>query len=112
MSEVVATDWCVPSTRKCAACGCVGAKKALSVWIGAYVTCSVTHDRDADAAQNLLAASYEVRAGSQPRRWPVKCTLDTPSLGRSPGESGTYYIRAQADASSAPTNPPPVRSLA
>jgi putative transposase len=44
-----------PSTRMCSACGAVGENKPLHVreWT---CTCGVTHDRDLNAARNILAA--------------------------------------------------------
>lgn len=44
-----------PSTRMCSVCGAVGEKKPLHVreWT---CTCGTTHDRDLNAAKNILAA--------------------------------------------------------
>ncbi|WP_245670876.1 RNA-guided endonuclease InsQ/TnpB family protein [Nocardia flavorosea] len=44
-----------PSTRMCSACGMVGEKKPLQVreWT---CTCGAVHDRDLNAARNILAA--------------------------------------------------------
>ena len=41
------------------------------------------HDRDGNAAQNILAAGHAVRAGSDPRRWPVEGLSDAPGSARS-----------------------------
>ncbi|NKY53833.1 RNA-guided endonuclease InsQ/TnpB family protein [Nocardia vermiculata] len=44
-----------PSTRMCSVCGAIGGKKPLHVreWT---CTCGTTHDRDLNAARNILAA--------------------------------------------------------
>ncbi|WP_446223063.1 RNA-guided endonuclease InsQ/TnpB family protein [Nocardia sp. IBHARD005] len=49
-----------PSTRLCSVCGLVGGKKPLHVreWTCA---CGVTHDRDLNAAKNILAAGQAER---------------------------------------------------
>ncbi|MFB7876208.1 RNA-guided endonuclease InsQ/TnpB family protein [Nocardia sp. NPDC056064] len=44
-----------PSTQKCSACGDAGVRKALHVRVWTCV-CGVTHDRDVNAAINILAA--------------------------------------------------------
>ncbi|MEV4127117.1 transposase [Nocardia sp. NPDC049707] len=49
-----------PSTQMCSICGAVGGKKPLSIreWT---CTCGVTHDRDLNAAINILAAGRAER---------------------------------------------------
>ena len=59
---LVAIDRFYPSTRACSACGVVGPKRALHVRTWTCDACGVTHDRDANAAQNILAAGHAVRA--------------------------------------------------
>lgn len=56
--SVVKIDRWFPSTRTCSTCGAVGDRKALSVrsW-----TCGATHDRDVNAAKNILAAGRAER---------------------------------------------------
>ncbi|WP_254854159.1 transposase [Nocardia donostiensis] len=53
-------DRWLPSTRMCSVCGAVGEKKPLQVreWT---CTCGVTHDRDLNAANNILAAGRAER---------------------------------------------------
>ena len=61
-----------PSTRMCSVCGAVGEKKPLHVreWT---CLCGTTHDRDVNAAKNILAAG---RADSST---PVELVSDVPS---------------------------------
>ncbi|MFE4421138.1 RNA-guided endonuclease InsQ/TnpB family protein [Streptomyces sp. NPDC056817] len=68
--EVIAVDRYFPSSRLCSACGAPAASMPLSVrtWTCA---CGATHDRDANAAKNLLAAGLAVSvcgAGVRPQR--------------------------------------------
>ncbi|MCB4803706.1 putative transposase [Methylobacterium brachiatum] len=81
--DLVAIDRFFPSTRACSCCGGVGPKRALHVRTWTCDACGVTHDRDVNASQNILAAGHAVRAGSDPRRWPVEGMLDAPGLTRS-----------------------------
>ncbi|MGY0236520.1 RNA-guided endonuclease TnpB family protein [Longispora urticae] len=72
-----------PTTRRCSTCGVVGDKKPLSVrsWICQH--CDAHHDRDRNAARNILAAGQAERlnACGGGRR---------PGLGRAAtGETGT-----------------------
>ncbi|WP_254854176.1 transposase [Nocardia donostiensis] len=48
------------STQLCSACGALGGKKPLHVreWT---CTCGITHDRDVNAATNILAAGRAER---------------------------------------------------
>lgn len=70
---LVKVDRWFPSTRACSACGAIGEKKPLHVreWT---CGCGTTHDRDVNAARNILAAGRAVQ--------PVETTSD---LGR-PGQ--------------------------
>jgi transposase len=44
-----------PSSKKCAECGHVVENLSLSARIGTCPACGVEHDRDANAARNLVA---------------------------------------------------------
>jgi putative transposase len=70
---LVRVDRWFPSTRACSACGAIGEVKPLHVreWT---CGCGTTHDRDVNAARNILAAGRAVM--------PVETTSD---LGR-PGQ--------------------------
>ena len=80
--DLVAIDRFFPSTRVCSCCGVVGPKRALHVRTWTCDACGVTHDRDANAAHNILAAGHAVRAGSDLRRWPVEGTSDASGLAQ------------------------------
>lgn len=68
--EVIAVDRWFPSSKLCSACGTLQDKMPLSVreWT---CDCGKTHDRDVNAAKNLLAAGLAVSvcgAGVRPQR--------------------------------------------
>ncbi|MFF4352469.1 RNA-guided endonuclease InsQ/TnpB family protein [Streptomyces sp. NPDC001530] len=68
--EVIAVDRFFPSTKLCSACGTLADTMPLNVrtWT---CGCGTTHDRDVNAAKNLLAAGLAVSvcgAGVRPQR--------------------------------------------
>ncbi|MEU0648707.1 RNA-guided endonuclease InsQ/TnpB family protein [Streptomyces umbrinus] len=68
--ELVVVDRWFPSSRLCSACGSLQEKMPLNVreWT---CSCGATHDRDVNAAKNLLAAGLAVTvcgAGVRPQR--------------------------------------------
>ncbi|MGW3681816.1 RNA-guided endonuclease InsQ/TnpB family protein [Streptomyces prasinus] len=68
--EVIAVDRFFPSSRLCSACGALQNKMPLHVrtWT---CRCGITHDRDVNAAKNLLAAGLAAAAcgdGVRPQR--------------------------------------------
>ncbi|MEV0643556.1 RNA-guided endonuclease TnpB family protein, partial [Streptomyces sp. NPDC050619] len=68
--EVIAVDRYFPSSKLCSHCGALAEKMPLSVrtWT---CHCGTTHDRDVNAAKNLLAAGRAVAAcgaGVRPQR--------------------------------------------
>ena len=68
--EVIAVDRFFPSSRLCSACGALRDRMPLNVrtWT---CGCGTTHDRDVNAANNLLAAGLAVSvcgAGVRPQR--------------------------------------------
>ncbi|WP_405474964.1 RNA-guided endonuclease InsQ/TnpB family protein [Streptomyces sp. NBC_00009] len=68
--EVIAVDRWFPSSKLCSTCGTLADKMPLSVrtWT---CDCGTTHDRDVNAAKNLLAAGRAVAAcgaGVRPQR--------------------------------------------
>ncbi len=60
--ELITVDRWFPSTRLCSACGALAETMPLNVreWTGG--NCGTTHDRDENAALNLLAAGLAVTA--------------------------------------------------
>ncbi|MFD4506126.1 RNA-guided endonuclease InsQ/TnpB family protein [Streptomyces sp. NPDC058457] len=69
--EVIAVDRFFPSSRLCSACGTLQEKMPLSVRTWTCEGCGTTHDRDVNAANNLLAAGLAVTvcgAGVRPQR--------------------------------------------
>jgi putative transposase len=68
--ELVVVDRWFPSSKLCGACGTIAAKMPLNVreWT---CDCGTTHDRDVNAARNILAAGLAVSAcgdGVRPQR--------------------------------------------
>ncbi|MFD8323075.1 RNA-guided endonuclease InsQ/TnpB family protein [Kitasatospora purpeofusca] len=68
--EVIAVDRWFPSSKLCSTCGTLQSRMPLNVreWTCA---CGTTHDRDVNAARNILAAGLAVAAcgdGARPQR--------------------------------------------
>lgn len=69
--ELVAVDRWHPSSKACSACGLIRDRLALNVRKWTCEGCGATHDRDSNAARNLLAAGLAVSAcgaGVRPQR--------------------------------------------
>ncbi|WJY48523.1 RNA-guided endonuclease TnpB family protein [Streptomyces chengbuensis] len=69
--EVIAVDRFFPSSRLCSACGTLREKMPLNVRTWTCDGCGTTHDRDVNAAKNILAAGPAVAvcgAGIRPQR--------------------------------------------
>ncbi|MFD6169731.1 RNA-guided endonuclease TnpB family protein, partial [Streptomyces coeruleorubidus] len=69
--EVIAVDRFFPSSRMCFHCGALQDKMPLHVRTWTCDSCGTTHDRDVNAAKNLLAAGLAVTvcgAGVRPQR--------------------------------------------
>ncbi|WP_405653599.1 RNA-guided endonuclease InsQ/TnpB family protein [Streptomyces sp. NBC_00019] len=69
--EVIAVDRFFPSTRLCSGCGSLQERMPLSVRAWTCETCGTAHDRDVNAAKNLLAAGLAASvcgAGVRPQR--------------------------------------------
>ncbi|MCX5198866.1 transposase [Streptomyces sp. NBC_00249] len=60
--ELITVDRWFPSTKRCSACGAVADAMPLDVREWTCVNCGTTHDRDGNAAINLLAAGLAVTA--------------------------------------------------
>jgi putative transposase len=72
-----------PSSKTCSACGHLLARLSLSTRHWTCPVCRARHDRDINAAKNILAAGLAVTACGGNR----KTHRDTPGAG--PGETGT-----------------------
>jgi putative transposase len=59
---LVTVDRWFPSSKRCSACGCTAAAMPLSVRAWTCTDCGSVHDRDANAARNILAAGLAVSA--------------------------------------------------
>ena len=75
--EVIAVDRWLPSSKTCSACGRLAARMPLHVrtWTCANERCGAVHDRDVNAAKNILAAGLAVSAcgaGVRPQREPSR----------------------------------------
>ncbi|GEC06289.1 transposase [Streptomyces spinoverrucosus] len=69
--EVVAVDRFFPSSKLCSHCGTLQPEMPLSVRTWTCDSCGTAHDRDVNAAKNLLAAGLAVSvcgAGVRPQR--------------------------------------------
>jgi putative transposase len=69
--EVIAVDRWFPSSKLCSRCGMLQGKMPLHVRTWTCASCGTTHDRDENAAKNLLAAGLAVSAcgaGVRPQR--------------------------------------------
>ncbi len=69
--EVIAVDRFFPSSRLCSACGTLQENMPLSVRTWTCDSCGTAHDRDVNAAKNLLAAGLAASvcgAGVRPQR--------------------------------------------
>ncbi|GAB3297409.1 RNA-guided endonuclease TnpB family protein [Parasphingorhabdus pacifica] len=69
--EVIAVDRWFPSSKTCSACGRLAEKMPLHIRIWTCTGCGATHDRDVNAAKNILAAGLAVSAcgaGVRPQR--------------------------------------------
>ncbi|WP_326777509.1 RNA-guided endonuclease InsQ/TnpB family protein [Streptomyces sp. NBC_01445] len=69
--EVITVDRFFPSSKLCSTCGALQDKMPLHVRTWTCDSCGTTHDRDVNAAKNLLAAGRAVAAcgaGVRPQR--------------------------------------------
>ena len=62
--ELVVIDRWYPSSKTCSACGYRRAELSLSVRVWSCPSCGARHDRDINAAKNILAAGRAVARGS------------------------------------------------
>ena len=60
---IVIDRWC-PSSKTCSACGHLLAELSLSTQMWQCPSCGTRHDRDVNAAKNILAAGLAVAGGN------------------------------------------------
>jgi len=74
----------VPTSQTCSACGASGSPKPLSVRVWTCAACGTVHDRDVNAARNILAAGRAERLNA--------CGGDVrpPPAVAVPAEAGTH----------------------
>jgi putative transposase len=74
--RVIVIDRWYPSSKRCSACGYLLAELSLSTRTWQCPSCGTRHDRDINAAKNILAAGLAV-AGATPAM-PAELMSDTP----------------------------------
>ena len=74
----------VPTSQLCSACGANDGPKPLSVRAWQCVTCGAIHDRDVNAARNILAAGRADRLNA------CGGSIRPPAMAAAPGEAGTH----------------------
>jgi putative transposase len=62
--HLIATDRWYPSSKTCSACGYLLAELSLKTRHWTCPSCGTRHDRDVNAAKNILAAGLAVARGS------------------------------------------------
>jgi putative transposase len=67
---LVKIDRWYPSSKRCSACGHVLDSLTLAIRTWTCPTCGAVHDRDVNAARNILAAGLAVSASGEPVRPP------------------------------------------
>jgi putative transposase len=85
---LVRIDRWYPSSQRCHACGYIYAALTLDVrqWTCPNPKCGVRHDRDINAAKNILAVGLTVNAGGEAVR-PGRAVSNMPDPAR-PDEAG------------------------
>jgi len=87
--DLVVIDRWYPSSKTCAACGHVAASLPLNIREWDCPSCGTRHDRDVNAARNILVAGLAVSAcGGGVRPKPVS------RGGRSPAKQETQRVTA------------------
>jgi putative transposase len=90
--EVIAVDQWFPSSKTCSACGAPTCSMPLHVRVWTCSRCGIVHDRDVNAARNIVAAGLAVSAcgdGVRPtRHQPVRHLSQPPFQGEEAGTLG------------------------
>ncbi|WP_344595815.1 RNA-guided endonuclease TnpB family protein [Actinomadura vinacea] len=101
--EVIAVDRWFPSSKLCSACGTLQKRMPLNVRTWAC-ECGATHDRDVNAAKNLLAAGRAVTAcgaGVRPQRESSRTGRSAAKQETRGATRGLLCLRAREDVNSA-----------
>ncbi|WP_314254025.1 RNA-guided endonuclease InsQ/TnpB family protein [Streptomyces kutzneri] len=109
--DLITLDRWFPSSKLCSACGAIAGKMPLHVRHWTCTDCGTTHDRDGNAAINLLAAGLAVSAcgaGVRPRlesfrpgRRAVKQETSPARVGSLPLKEGSEAKQATSGVSNA-----------
>ncbi|WP_363320804.1 zinc ribbon domain-containing protein, partial [Acidiferrobacter sp.] len=89
---VVADRW-FPSSKTCSACGSVQEKMSLSVRHWICLDCGASHDRDVNAARNLLVLG--LTALSRPTASSAGCEACGPAMRPAMGEGSGLRRKAK-----------------
>jgi len=109
---VIAVDRWYPSSKTCSACGHLLAELSLGTRYWTCPACGTHHDRDVNAAQNILAAGLAVtacgggvRRTETPRRScprnrnnPRRQPWESPSVGAGRMSTGEVFLPELGDA--------------
>ena len=87
--QLVVIDRWYPSSKTCSACGHLLAELSLSTRHWTCPSCRARHDRDINAARNILAAGRAVTRGSPARCLRRRCQTFGVLPGAVAGEPGT-----------------------
>jgi putative transposase len=78
--KLVQIDRFFPSSKRCHVCGHIFEELDLSMRSWMCPACSIVHDRDANAAQNILAVGRTATIYGQGQRNPKHCATEPPHL--------------------------------
>ena len=67
--KVIIIDRFAPTSKVCSECGHLMNQMALSIRTWTCPYCGALHDRDTNAARNILALASETRTASSAMRW-------------------------------------------
>ncbi|MER6633496.1 RNA-guided endonuclease TnpB family protein [Streptomyces sp. NPDC000987] len=106
--ELVVIDRWFPSSKLCGACGTVAAKMPLNIreW---RCDCGTVHDRDVNAARNILAAGLAASAcgdGVRPQRESSRTGRSSVKQEPQRATAGIPRLRAEEEANACSSRPP------
>jgi putative transposase len=74
----------MPTSQVCSECGILDGPKPLSIRTWQCIACGAIHDRDVNAARNILAAGRADRLNA------CRGSVRLPAMAAAPGEAGTH----------------------